>query len=81
MLHRVHNGFSFPNVLFHILKRAAVGLDSHKIPYIIIWDIYYLKEVNYHHPELIIDQVLRLGCISPLFCNENNHLLMVMILF
>lgn len=33
---RVDNGFLFPNALFLIQKRPAVGLDSHKIPLIII---------------------------------------------
>lgn len=40
-----------------------VGLDSHKIPFIIIsdYDIYYLGGINRQQPELILDQRLKLG--------------------
>lgn len=63
MVPKVDNGFSFPNALFHIQKIAAVGLDSHKIPFIIIWDsIYYLKGISRHHTVLTLNQRLRLEC-------------------
>lgn len=83
MVHRVDNGFSFPSVLFHVQKRATVWLRLSQGSIYYYMRLYLLFKRNKSPPSRYgTGSKIKVRVLfPPLFCNENNHLVTVMILF